>query len=117
MSREYVSERVVWEAMRSGAGVDSLVVTLPDEFHDWIYEVADRLHDEWLRMDRMAESAFNALEDADLIEDREAFALAIKDEPGWLKAALFAYREGADVIVHGRVRQTIWQNIEPKEDK
>lgn len=41
-----MNERVVWEHLGSGGTVDELAAPLPDEFHPWVHDVADRLRHE-----------------------------------------------------------------------
>jgi RNA ligase len=108
-----LDERVVWEALQHRRGYEDLIESLPDEFHAWTTEVADRLFGEWFQRDWDLESTYTALEEAGLTEDRKAFALAIKDKPKWLKSALFAFLDGN----YRRSREVIWKDVKPKGDK
>ncbi|MFH9606819.1 RNA ligase [Streptomyces sp. NPDC017448] len=38
-----LSDKKVWELLREGRSLDSLFASLPDEYHDWVLDVADDL--------------------------------------------------------------------------
>lgn len=108
-----LNETTVWEHMRSNNyRFESLQVSLPDEFHDWVHTIASQFFSQWFDMDQEVESTYYALEDAGVVDDRKEFALSIKDKEPWLKACLFAFLDGN----HNRVAETIWKQLKPKAD-
>ncbi|HVV11624.1 RNA ligase [Amycolatopsis sp.] len=108
-----LNEVVVWEALKLGGAYEDLLHRLPDEFHAWVQKTSTRLVEEFIRLNTEVEATFAALEVADVVDDRKAFALSIKDKPAWLKACLFAWLDGN----HHRANEVIWKFIKPKGDK
>ena len=102
-----LNEKAVWEHMRQGKTLGALLEQLPDELHEWARTVWDELEYDFFCHDHMVESVYDALYDTDLVDDRKAFALAIKDMPSWLKAALFKMLDGRDYA------DVIWKILEP----
>ncbi|WP_367137962.1 RNA ligase [Saccharothrix sp. HUAS TT1] len=100
-----LNERVIWERMRSASSDAAIYAGIPDEFRDWVTEVADRLFAEWFDMDTQVETRLAGL--AHLVEDRKAFAVEITDEPAWLKACLFLALDGKNYA------GIIWANLKP----
>jgi RNA ligase len=102
-----LNERTVWEYLCEGKPLADLITPLPDEFHAWVREVADRLT---TRVDSEADEIEidYRLVLRDLPPDfpRKDFALAIKDHP--LKWALFSRHDGKDY------RPALWKNAKPE---
>lgn len=102
-----LNERTVWEHLGEGRELSELLAPLPDEFHEWVRDVAEKLH---TRVDVQAADIEMTFAEVmrDLAEDhtRKDFALAIKDHP--LKWALFARLDGKDY------RPELWRNAKPE---
>lgn len=97
-----LTARTVWQHLVDGMPLSDLIEPLPDEFHDWVREVADditaavnseeiRLHAQWLSHLR----AMPVETDLDSREGRKAFAMAVSHDPD--RWAMFAKVDGKDV--------------------
>ena len=100
-----LSEKAIWEAMSSGADVQSLVETMPDECHEWAREVAKKLFSGYMAVLSVALDDFHNRPKGD---SRAEFAQYAKrrDYP----AILFRLFDGqgyADII---------WNMLKPKGD-
>ncbi|MGV2384125.1 MAG UNVERIFIED_CONTAM: T4 RnlA family RNA ligase [Thermobifida fusca] len=102
-----LDEKAVWEHMRQGKTLSALLEQLPDELHEWARMVWDDLEYSFFLLDETVAETFDVLYDAGLVNDRKTFALAIKDKPNWLKAALFRMLDGRDYA------DVILKNLEP----
>src|SRR5690606_41213711 len=102
-----LDEKAVWEHMRQGKTLGALLEQLPDELHEWARMVWDDLEYSFFLLDETVAETFDVLYDAGLVDDRKTFALAIKDKPNWLKAALFRMLDGRDYA------DVILKNLEP----
>jgi RNA ligase len=101
-----LNERTVWEHLCDGKPIDELIAPLPDEFHAWVRDVADRLVGHVERQCEEIELAFELTRQA-LPADftRKDFALAVAAHP--FKWALFARLTGKDY------RPDLWKNARP----
>ncbi|WP_354643922.1 RNA ligase [Kitasatospora camelliae] len=106
------NERTVWEALASGQDLGTLFDRVPDEFRDWVDEIAMRLRAEHNALAGAAERDYTAAMDglAD-VSDRKAFAMA---------ASKSAYRPALFLFYDGRrdaVGQWVWRQLKPRADK
>jgi len=106
------NERTVWEALASGQDLGSLFDRVPDEFRDWVEQVAERLRAEWNELATAAGRDYNAVM-ASLTDvlDRKAFAIAAAKSP--YRAALFLYYDGR----LDAVGQWAWKQLKPRADQ
>lgn len=90
-----LNERTVWAHLKDGNPVEVLLDNLPDEFHEWVREVAERLGSAVAAGSAEVESAYSAII-ATLPPDysRKDFALIAKEHPR--QAELFAKLSGKD---------------------
>lgn len=90
-----LNRRTVWDHLSSGKALDELIAPLPDEFHDWVREVAADLLAKVEADAAEVERAYSMIH-AHLpeISTRKEFALEAVKHP--LKWALFAKRDGKD---------------------
>ncbi len=102
-----LNARSVWEPLADGRGLDELIEALPDEFHDWVREVAATLTETVDLAAAAAEKAYAELV-AGLPDGwtRKDFALAAVPNP--LKWALFLLLDGRDI------RPALWRNAKPE---
>jgi RNA ligase len=101
-----LNERMVWEHVAAGKPVSELLGALPDEFHSWVVEVADRLVATVERNAADVETAYSTILAA-LPESatRKDFALAAKAYP--FAGYLFSRLDGKDY------RARLWQDAYP----
>lgn len=106
-----LNEHVVWGHIQKEWLVHDLLENLPDEFHQWVIEVSERMFGAYWDMENEVLGRFDALNEAGLVnEERKEFALAIKDLDSWLKSALFLMIDSKDFS------KILWKQIEPKKD-
>jgi putative RNA ligase len=115
-----LNERTVWEHLKAGKPLQSLLEPLPDEFHPWVRTVA-------LRLQRQVASLSNEIDERYLgyvqqmtlhlldhqeVDKREAakiFAGYVKDDPqAW---AMFAIRQAKDI------EPKLWELAKPEAGK
>lgn len=101
-----LNARTVWEHLRDGGMLADLIEPLPDEFHDWVKDVANDLREKAQAIHFDVEDAHREIL-ATLPEgwSRKDYALQAKDSP--LKAMLFKALDGADY------RSVIWRQLDP----
>lgn len=108
------NERTVWEALASGQDLGSLFDRVPDEFRDWVEQVAERLRQQHAALRVRAMDAYARVEDS-LPEgfSRREFALAVQQEPRELQPALFMFfDERGDAL-----KAWAWKQLKPRADK
>ena len=111
-----LNERTVWEHLCEYGNIDKLIEDLPDEFHGWVKEKADKLCKEQWRIYAGSRfrfevilselnDGFNPL----VIEDvnRKEFAERAKEFP-FYTSYLFMLLDGKDI------NKAIWKSLKPK---
>lgn len=99
------SERTVWEVLSSGQDPEALYDKVPDEFANWVQNVANRLSDHVEGYIATVSTEFEAI---GRIPDRKAFAeQAVKSD---YKAALFRLYDGKGV------EDLAWKSCKPRGD-
>lgn len=112
-----VTERHVWECLAADRNVNTEFAGAPDEFHQWVREVAHRLESNFeLRHIRLIKAyrkiMFGPLEETFTyphVDERTAkknFAMAIKDEPD--KAYYFAMYDERTIV------PMLWKEFKPE---
>ncbi|RHA38697.1 RNA ligase [Cellulomonas rhizosphaerae] len=103
-----LSEKSVWEHLSAHDGAyTELLAAIPDEFHGWVREVAERLRGQhWLIVQR-AQVAHDATVAQVGAESRKAYALAIRDSDPDLAPYCFQLLDGRDPS------QAVWRAIKP----
>ena len=99
------NERTVWEALAAGREPGTLFDRVPDEFRDWVEQIAGRQRARVAEYTSAAEADF-ALIPAGL--DRRSFAAEAKKSR--LPAAMFRLYDGRDVS------DMAWRSIRPRGD-
>jgi RNA ligase len=98
-----VTSRTIYDLLRSGTGLDTILGGVPDEFYAWVRTTADEL----LAQRAAVEAAARAtLERISGLPTRKDQAMAIADDPH--KAVVFALLDGKD---HDRA---IWRGLRPE---
>lgn len=88
-----LNEVTIWEFLSSGNGIGDLLANLPDEFHGWCRDVADRMVDAVRATNADIDAAFDAIQSA-APADRRTFAeLAKATRYPW---AMFSRLDGRD---------------------
>ena len=107
-----LNARVIWEHLVAlpapgGAELASLVASLPDEFHQWVGDVAAALRIEVADAATAVEAAYMSIVDG-LGEEftRKDFALVAKDHPE--RGCLFLRLDGKDY------HPLLWQRVRPE---
>src|SRR6185437_2532532 len=100
-----VNARNVWEAMRDGDDLESLLVGVPDEIYDWITRTRDTIRDAYDAELQKAQAVFEARPDT----DRKGLA-AYFQASGANTAVLFKLLDGKSV------RELIWKAIKPEPE-
>ncbi len=115
-----LNERTVWQHLVDGKSLDELKAALPDEFHGWVDEVADRLLATVERQAADVERAYSAIL-ATLPPDhtRKDFALQAKTHP--FAQHLFSRADGKNywqrILVDAKPSARLGPNgIAPTED-
>lgn len=106
-----LSERTVWELLRSGQGTDALRRDLPEEMRMWLDGVEGALRERFAAYegrvrDALAAIAARGLDAADRAQRKEVAALIVRDYPRE-RAVLFAALDAKNV------RDRIWRELEP----
>jgi len=106
------NERNVWEALVAGKDLKAEFEGAPDEFHDWVQEVADKL--DWsfgtiareigFEFQRVIQAFPNYTHD-----DRGDFARAVSKSPN--RAAMFTLLDGKPI------NDIIWKELKPVNPK
>ena len=104
-----LSERAVWERLGQGAAVEEICEPLPDEFHAWVADVADKLNTEFERRFYQIETEYvEIMRDLPHQFTRKDFALRAKESPN--RGFLFALLDGVDID------DKLWQTLRPVGD-
>ena len=99
------NERTVWEVLASGQDPAVLFDTVPDEFADWVRQVAGRLRKQVADYEAEAHAGFDRI---GRIPDRKAFAeQALKSSNS---AAMFRLYDGRDIT------EMAWKSVKPRGD-
>ncbi|UGQ12143.1 T4 RnlA family RNA ligase [Yinghuangia sp. ASG 101] len=97
------SPRTIWEALAAGTDPAALLDTVPDEFRDWVDQLARTLRDRHTAWTTRAKADFDAL--GEYASDRKAFAQHAVPSP--YKAALFRLLDGHDI------NELAWRAVRP----
>ena len=105
-----LNARVVWERMGQGEHVNEIMDGLPDEFHQWVKDIAGDLSEQAAQIATEAakqyRDVFNKVKDIeDPHERRKAFAKSAAAMP--MKKYLFMLYDGKDIW------DSVWNNIRP----
>lgn len=96
-----LTERHVWEILRDGRTLDSLLEVLPDEYHDWLEITASMLNNDFRRQ---SQRLVNALWASNLPANPREFQTYAEDQPA--HPGLFA--------LYSLLSQQSWDAIKPE---
>lgn len=99
----------IWEALRAGVPVSSILNDVPDEFYGKVREYEMILWDKYFALEEVHKDAFEILEFKSL--DRNTFAEMVNNTTTLIKGVLFCMLDGKDYANH------IWKSIKPKFEK
>lgn len=99
--------RTVWQHMVDGKELDELIAPLPDEFHDWVRNVAHQLEQGVSHRFEAIHDAFRQLV-ASLPEGWTRKEFAAQAVPHPERAALFALLDGKDIV------PALWRDAKPE---
>lgn len=105
-----LSKRSVWESLSQGNSVQEICDPLPDEFHNYVKEVARELQGQYQEAVRALKSDFHSiLEELPLTYTRKDFAEKAKeaDNTGWL----FQMLDDKDY------ESSIWKSLRPEAER
>lgn len=101
-----LSERSVWQRLGDGETTDDIAMKLPDEFHGWVKDVAERLIKERNKIVTEVTKEFRALVKNMKIDDtRKQFAAKASQSPN--RAYLFMLYDGNDIS------DAVWKTLKP----
>lgn len=106
-----LTERRIWENMKEGKTLFDLLEIVPDEWHDWLNEVHDKLYVAWCQLhaaiiDSYAALRENTPKDFSRIDFNDMLnILNIKD-----KGLMFKLFDGDNI------NQELWKRIRPQDD-
>lgn len=102
-----LNERQIWEWLSEGKESDEILANLPEELHDWAWEVIIAIEREYNDIAYPLNKAFDYA--FDLAEDRKHFAELIKDRPALHKGVLFCMLDRQI----DRAEALIWKAVRP----
>jgi RNA ligase len=107
------NERTVWEALAAGHELGSLFDRVPDEFRDWVDQIANQLRRQHADLRLRALQAYERAT-AELADgyDRKAFAQAAQQQPRDLQPALFMFHDERGDALHAWA----WKQLRPRAD-
>lgn len=101
-----LSERSVYEMLTNGQSIAEICEKIPDEFHDWVKDIATRLTTEAERIEADVKKEFNRIsKNLKLDSTRKDFAEVAVGSPN--KAYLFMMFDGKPI------REAIWKTLRP----
>lgn len=105
-----VSNRSIWDALRSGTGLDDIINNVPDEFYDWVKETKRDFETRYMEIENKALKRFWNVYYVDGKRERKDFAEEVK----WNKYSgiLFKLYDGKD-----NYSDQIWKMLRPKYSK
>lgn len=102
-----VSNKSIWEYLRTGQSLDEIIERVPDEFYEWVKKTRDELIVKFCQIDKAARLQF--LQSVEKFESRKQFAeWATQQSFPHLLFALYDNKPIADKI---------WMMIKPKFEK
>lgn len=102
-----VTERHVWECLMGGRDLEAEFAGAPDEFHDWVKEVAKELDIKfWSESDRIHEEHLALVKNLPAQYDRKTFAMSAKNSKD--SASLFLLEDARDIDI------VIWKKLKPE---
>lgn len=104
-----LSEKSVWQGLRDGKTAQEICEALPDEFHGFVKETAEKLTGQVAELALAVTDAFIAtIEKTGVSPSRKDFAFATTMSP--YRKYMFLMLDGKDV------RDLFWDDIKPKGD-
>lgn len=97
----------IWNQLRNGKTVEDLLDVAPDEFHDLVREISDRLIANKDALLADIEREYALITTRKIYETRKEFAEAVKDHP--LKGFLFTRLDGR----YDQLLESVWKAVEP----
>lgn len=99
-----LNERQIWEWFKD-MDLDQVLINLPEEIHEWASDVYKRIGREFDEKGNQAVDVYMPI----MHLPRKEFALAIKDQPAWVRAVCFArYDNNID-----RAAEIVWKQVRP----
>lgn len=106
-----LTEKAVWERLRLGENTFQICENLPDEFHPWVGEVANRLTKAFVKTASHAIAINRVLSgslDVSTREGKKEYAARVKASGYPHPGLLFMLRDGTDIA------QAVWDLHKPK---
>lgn len=102
-----LTPRNIWNQLRNGITVEDILSIAPDEFHDLVREISDRLISNKDTLLADIEREYAVIMSKKIYETRKEFAEAVKDHP--LKGFLFIRLDGR----YDQLLESVWKAVEP----
>lgn len=106
-----VSNVSVWESLKNGDDIESLLNDVPDEFYDWIGEIINGLHDEFNAIESFAKSVYERVKDLPRAEIADQLLRCGADKEKKVATIVFAMMDGKCY------EDRIWKMIRPTYQK
>lgn len=99
----------IWEHLKSGNDIESLLENVPDEFDQWVRNIIDKLNNNYINTSNFYYSTYNEIINNIISTDKKTFALEAKKYPN--NSLLFYINNGKNIS------DKIWDIIKPKFEK
>lgn len=99
-----ITNTKVWEILKSGQGIDSMLEICPDEFNNWLRKVKTDLENQYSEIESMAILLYNEVRD---IETRKEQAVYLLDKNRTLSGVVFK------MLDNRPYNEVIWNMIKP----
>lgn len=99
-----VSNKTVWEMLRDGSSIDSMLEVCPDEFNDWLKATKAFFELRFLELESRAKYAFDCVKD---LPSRKEQAVELMSNHKELSGIVFSMLDGKDYNV------ALWNMVKP----
>lgn len=106
-----VSNVSVWESLKNGDDIETLLVNVPDEFYDWMSEIINGLRDEFNKIESFANSVYQNVGGLSRAEIANQLLRGGSDEQKEVATVVFAMMDGKNYD------DRIWKMIRPTYQK
>lgn len=99
-----LNERQIWEWYKD-KGISEILLDLPEEMHGWAIDVYNKIDDDFTRLGNEFFDVYWPIKKL----NRKSFALALVDQPNWIKGMAFArYDNNIE-----RAAEILWKRVKP----
>ena len=107
-----VNTKGIWEMMRDGESLESLIEKVPDEFHKWITETSGNFEKEYKKLEKKAEKVISKIgKDNPVMTRKEIAKIFLRKTNKEISGILFS------MLDEKPYDKIIWKLIKPKQAK